>query len=127
MWTYEQASGHLYAPGGELVATGYSGNGPGKNNPAWQDHHDVGPIPCGDYTIGAPVEGTGHGPYVLPLAPYATNDMWGRSGFLMHGDSILSPGTASRGCVILARADRVRVWTSGDRHLRVVTSVTANV
>lgn len=124
MWTYEQRTGHLYDATGELVATGYSGFGPGKNAPTWQDHHDLGPIPCGLYTIGAPtcVKAAGpHGPFVLPLTPDATNQMYGRSGFLCHGDGIgAHAGNASHGCMIFALAIRKAMAASGDTRLHVV-------
>jgi hypothetical protein len=122
MWTYEQASGEIFNAAGELVATGYSGFGPGKNAPAWQDHHDVGPIPCGTYTIGAPmcVKVAGpHGLFVLPLTPDPSNRMWGRAGFLIHGDSISHAGSASHGCIIQSIAVRRVIAASGDNRLTV--------
>lgn len=122
MWTYRQASGDLFDAKGELVAVGYSGFGPGKNAPAWQDHHDVGPIPQGTYTIGPPecVKFSGpHGPYVLRLSPDPSNAMWGRAGFLMHGDSKAHGGCASHGCLILPRPVREQIAASGDSRLTV--------
>lgn len=124
MWTYEQRTGHLYDHDGELIGTGYSGAGPGKNNHEVQAQHEVGPIPVGIYTIGAPtaLDGGPHGPYVIPLTPDAGNEMFERSAFLMHGDSIKKPGTASKGCIIQARKVRVQVWESGDHRLEVVNT-----
>lgn len=122
MWTYHQASGELFLDE-ELVSTGYSGFGEGKNNPALQGVPDVGPIPRGFYWIGAPrdVETAGpHGPFVLPLTPRAGDALAGRHGFLMHGDSIEHPGAASHGCIILARVVRNRIAASDDDVLRVV-------
>lgn len=119
MWTYHQESGRLLHDGA-MVATGYSGAGAGKNNPAMQSAHNVGPIPIGKYTIGPPCDTDTHGPYVLRLTPNASNDMCGRAGFLMHGDSVAHPGTASQGCIIQARSVREWVWNSGDRDLEVV-------
>ncbi len=46
MWTYCQKTGELLQ-NGVLVATGYSGQGNGRNNPDLQEDHDVGPIPRG--------------------------------------------------------------------------------
>lgn len=122
MWTYSQRSGELFKANGELAGVGYSGFGPGKNAPAWQDHHDVGPIPRGDYTIGAPtaLQGGPHGPFVLRLTPDQANTMFNRSGFLIHGDSISHAGSASHGCIVLARAVRGAVAASGDHRLLVV-------
>jgi len=119
-WTYAQETGELQHDGAH-VATGYSGAGPGKNNPQMESVPNVGPIPQGDWTIvGPPVNTEQHGPYVLKLEPDDQTNTFGRSGFLMHGDSKESPGSASHGCVILPRAVRERVWESGDRDLEVL-------
>jgi hypothetical protein len=120
MWTYAQATGALLQDGHQ-VATGYSGADEGKNNPAMQAVHDVGPIPQGDWTIeGPPIDTAEHGPFVLTLTPSAATNTFGRSGFLMHGDSIRAPGTASKGCIIMAHVAREQVWNSGDTELEVV-------
>jgi hypothetical protein len=120
MWTYAQLSGQLFDNGGGLTGVGYSGSPTGKNNPAMQNVADVGPIPQGQYTIGAPHDTPQHGPYVLSLTPAAQNQMFGRDGFLMHGDSVAHPGTASEGCIIMQLAIRQKVWNSGDHELKVV-------
>jgi hypothetical protein len=120
MWTYAQKTGDLLQDG-NVVATGYSGFDNGKNNPDMQAVHDVGPIPQGDWIIvGPPVNTAAHGPYVLTLTPAQGTNTFGRSGFLMHGDAVHSPGTASKGCIIMSRTARERVWNSGDTDLEVV-------
>ena len=125
-WTYAQKTGELQQDG-EHVAIGYSGAGEGKNNPEMQDVPNTGPIPGGDWTIaGPPIETRDHGPYVLRLQPQPETETHGRSGFLMHGDSKVHPGTASHGCIILSRAVREQVWESGDRDLKVVAEIHAN-
>jgi hypothetical protein len=113
----------------EPAATGYSGAEPnGKNKPNMQEIPDVGPLPCGYYTItGPPFDDPKHGPFVLRLVPDPTNQMFGRSGFLIHGDSIEHPGAASEGCIILPRNVRQRIWYSGDRDLLVVDMYHANL
>jgi|1186.fasta_scaffold03413_2 hypothetical protein len=119
-WTYSQKSGDLDQDG-HKVATGYSGAGKGKNNPEMQNVHNVGPIPRGDWSItGPPVDTKTHGPYVLRLTPEPETETFGRSGFLMHGDSKEHPGTSSEGCIIVPRAVREEVCKSGDRDLKVV-------
>jgi hypothetical protein len=123
-WTYEQFSGKLYDPAGNLVGVGYSGAGDHKNQPAAQGRKDEGPIPCGQYSIGKVREKTPlHGPYVLPLNPNPDNEMFGRDGFLIHGDSVVHPGTASEGCIILDRDIRDKVGASKDKQLIVVTGL----
>lgn len=102
------------------LAVGYSGGGSGKNNPALEAIPDLGPIPRGRYTIGDPFDSEAHGPFAIPLTPDPTNDMHGRSGFLMHGDSVQHPGTASEGCIIMPHYARQRVFESDDKILEVV-------
>jgi hypothetical protein len=57
------------------------------------------------------------------LKPAASTNTFGRSGFLMHGDSTQSPGSASQGCIIMPRPVREQVWNSGDRDLKVVPEI----
>lgn len=121
MWTYRQSSGELLQDG-RFISQGYSGNGHGKNNPAAETEHNVGPIPAGAWTVTDLTTGmTPHGPYVLHLSPCNGTQTHGRSGFLMHGDNRKNPGEASQGCIIMQRAVRERVWTSGDRSITVTT------
>lgn len=122
MWVYEQKTGHLYR-GGVIVGAGYSGSPDGKNDPTKQDQAGVGPVPRGIYSIGAPADTETHGPFVMRLTPDTGNQMFGRDGFLIHGDSVKTPGTASHGCVIMPRAVREAIWASGDRRLLVVTQM----
>lgn len=120
MWKYKQSTGELFNAGGDIVTVGYSGAGDGKNNPALQHVHDVGPIPRGLYRVGGIVPNLEHGPLALELEPDRFNAMSGRSGFLLHGDSVAHPGAASHGCVILPRAVREAIDASADRALVVV-------
>lgn len=122
-FVYEQATGRMFqfqGGGRDLIGTGYSGseaNG-GKNNPHAQCEKDIGPIPRGRYAIGAPFNGPS--PFSLRLTPAPENDMCGRDAFLIHGDSIAHPGTASQGCIILKRSEREAIDASGTRLLEVV-------
>ncbi len=117
-WTYSQRTGTLTL-NGTPVATGYSGHEEGKNNPAMQNVRQIGPVPQGKYTIGAAYQHPEKGPVVMRLNPDAHNLMFGRSGFLIHGDSLAHPGFASEGCIILARKIRDRIAQSSDRELEV--------
>ena len=122
MWTYKQSSG-LLTLNEESVAFCYSGFGEGKNNPALQQVHDLGPIPRGHWSIGEPecVTDVGpHGPFVLPLRPREGTETYGRSGFLIHGDSIQHSGQASHGCIIVDRHTREAIAASHDQDLEVV-------
>jgi hypothetical protein len=111
-YIYEQATGRIFiheSGSNDLLATGYSGSDTdgGKNNPHAQCVQDIGPIPRGLYTIGSPFAGPS--PFSLRLTPSPTNEMCGRDGFLIHGDAISAPGTASHGCIILERPIRERI------------------
>lgn len=120
MWTYEQATGVLRNHLGMRCGTGYSGAPGHVNVPMDQTLKNLGPIPRGRYTVAAPVDTKTHGPYVLWLTPDPMNAMYGRSAFGIHGDSVVHPGTASEGCIILPRAVREQLWASGDHELQVV-------
>lgn len=121
MWTYEQLTGKIYQNGGVSLATGYSGFRQGKNNPAMQDVPDVGPIPEGEWAISAPQDSPTHGPYAMHLTPMLDTNTRGRSAFLIHGDSVVHPGEASMGCIILPKFARQRIWESGDHVLNVIS------
>ena len=119
MWTYEQLTGRILQDD-ELVGTGYAGSPQGKNNPDMQEVAQTGPLPRGTYAIEAPQNSPHTGPFTLDLTPDPANEMFGRSEFRIHGDSIEHPGTASEGCIITARAIRERIWNSEDHELTVV-------
>lgn len=118
MWTWHQRTGT--ATRNSATLRGYSGASQAKNDPSRQSEHNVGPIPCGHYLIGSPIDTTTHGPFVLPLTPNPQNEMFGRGGFLIHADSIVHPGAASEGCICLGPADRRAIHESGDCDLVVV-------
>jgi hypothetical protein len=125
MWTYIQSSGELLHDG-ILIGQGYSGFGEGKNNPEMEIVPDVGPIPAGPWAIcGPPYDTTEHGPYVLRLEPALGCVVYHRLGFLIHGDGIADPGNASKGCIVMNRIVRSRIWQSGDYQLEVIAKAPA--
>lgn len=119
MWTYNQKSGELKRDD-EHVGTGYSGHGEGKNNPEMENVMNTGPLPKGLYSIGLSYQSKTKGPVTMRLFPDPTTRLFGRAGFLIHGDSIAKPGTASEGCIILARPIRDILAATTDKHLRVI-------
>lgn len=123
MWIYQQATGKILDPKGIVVGFGYSGKGKYKNDPEAQALHDQGPIPEGYYTIDTPRDTVTHGPFVIPLLPFEQNKMFGRAGFLIHGDSVVHPGTASLGCIVAARYIREDIAKSPIKLLTVVSGV----
>lgn len=120
-WVYVQRTGSLYGPDGKKLGAGYSGHGAGMNNPAMQTARAVGPCPAGAYTVGPARDPIDHlGPVAMPLMPAATNEMFGRSAFFMHGDNAAGDHSASDGCLIFPHDIRQAVDDSDDDHLRVV-------
>ena len=100
---YSQSAGTFVCtnPAGQAYAscTGYAGNGLGLNNPAAQNQQNVGPIPQGRYTVGGTTNRRGAG--TRPLTPDPANNMFGRAGFLLHGDNAARNFSASQGCIII--------------------------
>lgn len=117
-WVYSQKNGTL-RHGDKVIATGYSGAPECKNDGDSQHVHNKGPIPRGLYLIGDPHDSPLRGPHVLPLTPDPANHMFGRDAFLIHGDSVADPGTASEGCIILNRPTRDLLAQSEDKELEV--------
>lgn len=118
-WTYSQSTGQLHRDGA-VVGTGYSGAGTttaeGRNNPAMQGQADTGPIPRGEYSIGASHYSTNTGPATLNLTPVGHNAL-GRTAFRIHGNN--AANNASHGCIILPPAIRQQIANSGDTVLNV--------
>jgi hypothetical protein len=124
MWTFVQSNGQLLNSTATLVGIGYAGNGAGKNNPAMQNVHNVGPLPVGIYGVGAPVNHTHLGPNAIPLIPDPANEMFGRSEFYCHAERIQPPpGLASDGCIVM-EPESVRMWlaASGEK-LQVISGL----
>ncbi len=124
-WTYEQSTGRLLTPAGAPFAEGYAGgncgkNPAGKNNPAAQAMRCIGPLPQGIYTFTQHTDSPMLGPFVILLVPDPANEMFGRSTFRMHGDSIAHPGAASEGCIVMSRAVREAVFASDDHTITVI-------
>jgi hypothetical protein len=138
-WTFQQSTGLVSDQNGKPCGCSYAGRGEGKNNPVLQDVRagcrlsqgewvpvdgltpdDWGPLPCGLYVMQSPVDTTTHGPYVIWLTPDEANEMFGRSGFGWHGDSLENPGLASEGCICSPRTLRNSGWASPDHQLQVI-------
>ena len=100
---YSQATGSFVCrnEGGETYAScnGYAGRDNGLNNSEAQNISNTGPIPQGTYIVGGTT--TRRGPGTRPLMPSSNNEMFGRSGFLLHGDNAQRNNSASHGCIII--------------------------
>jgi len=130
-WTFEIATGKLFDQGGNLVETGYSGGNCGQdlagvNNPNMCNTPKVGPIPTGIYTRGTAVEHSQLGAFAIPLIPDPANEMYGRSGFYMHGDTQACNKSASEGCIIVGPVARHTFYSSTDDTIQVIPGVINN-
>lgn len=127
MWTFEQRTGRL-RHNDKLVATGYSGYGPGKNDPLSQHLVGIGPIPQGAYWIGEAFDTETHGPIAIRLVPiHPGTETFGRSGFMVHGDSREHPGAASHGCIVVGPKVREDMATHHDKLLVVLSGTWLDV
>jgi hypothetical protein len=124
-WEWSQSAGSLThvddASGArELVYTGgYSGHGEGINNPDMENVRHVGPLPRGSSRIG-PQQDNGRLRASMRLTPAPSNNMHGRSGFLIHGDNGRGYRSASEGCPVVPRWVRDEISGSGDDCFNVV-------
>lgn len=126
-WTFEITTGWMYDPDGAKKWKGYAGGNEGKNreginNPLMVSVKFIGPLPPGMYTLGTPVLKSHLGPFAIPLIPDATNVMFGRGDFYVHGDTTPS-GNASEGCIIMNRATRDAMWASPIHRVHVIAKI----
>lgn len=112
-FVYSQSTGRFYdgtnPERSVLMGIGYSGSGSDRNNPRSQSMPRRGPIPRGVYTVDRAKDHPRLGPISIPLIPWPTNQMFGRSAFLIHGDNAKGDGSASEGCIILGRNIREEI------------------
>jgi len=130
LFRYEQSTGGFYDcrwPKPIFMAAGYSGKGGCINQPDCQSVVGIGPIPQGRYRIGAARTHHRLGPVCLPLTPDAGNDMFGRSGFYIHGDNRRGDRSASSGCIILGRVVRDLIARAAGTREGAVLEVHAGV
>ena len=116
-WEYIQSTGEL-KHNGQPFRQGYSGHGPGINNPAMESVNSEGSIPKGHYRI------TGSHDTVTPvtiiLEPILGTNTFGRDQFRIHGGSRSGGRTASNGCIIIDGVhNRQLILNSGDTILVV--------
>jgi hypothetical protein len=120
-WVYRQQTGEMLLDGA-VVGKGYSGREECKNQSDLDCVKNRGPIPKGRWKIGPAFTHPQKGPLCLRLTPLPGTETYGRSGFLIHGDSRTVPGSASEGCIILGPLVRDRIAKSKDKVLEVVAS-----
>lgn len=113
-WIYHRSTGSLFRNGMVVSeASCYSG-APGHINDARSEAVvGKGPIPIGVYWCLAPRRHPTLGPVAIPLDPAGSNEMFGRSGFYIHGDNVKQDRSASQGCVICNATTRAK-FMKGD-------------
>jgi hypothetical protein len=113
-WVWHQRDGVMTC-NGAAYARGYAGRGKGKNNPDMQNVSKTGPLPQGMYRMAGVKDDPKTGPFTIVLEPLAGNEMFGRSAFRIHGDSVRDPGNASEGCICISpRSLRAGIYRQGD-------------
>lgn len=108
LYTYCQTTGIMHDFAGSIIGIGYSGYGEGKNDHSKQYERNVGPIPCGLWTIDGFYQSKRLGADCISLSPYR-HDAYGRVFFRIHGDSRENPGDASKGCIVLGPQTRAMI------------------
>ncbi len=107
MLKYKQKTGELFhLEDGKwiLIGTGYAGHGEGLNNHAKEAVANLGPIPCGLWSVSFPFDHPTKGPLCFRYVPLTYKGP--RSGFLMHGDNSQMNHSASDGCTVFPHAVR---------------------
>lgn len=114
VWVYQIADGRLSNAARPWVGySGYSGRGVYRDDPGSTKEVAKGPIPVGLYRCEKAVNHPTLGPAAIRLDPGLT-PMFGRSGFLIHGDNARGDYSASSGCIIVGREVR-DLFRPGDR------------
>lgn len=119
---YHQSTGTLLLVddvGNEVaLARCYSGKEPHQNDPASEGIQGLGPIPSGMWKVGKVVNHPRLGAFALQLSPIG-HDAYGRTGFFIHGDTVVGDGTASKGCIICPRGVRAAIGALNIKTLEV--------
>jgi hypothetical protein len=105
---YYSISQHKFTGGSLNTTDCYSGTAEYRNSPYAINMADKGPLPIGTYRITEVSNTSRRGPFTFTLVPVSGNEMFGRSGFLIHGDT--SSGNASTGCIVMRnRSEREKI------------------
>lgn len=118
MFTYSQKTG-LLSRDGVALGYGYAGRDKGLNSPDHEMVKNTGPIPKGLWELGIWHTSKEFGPIVCFLRPIGGQNVFGRGGFMIHGDNKKMNYTASEGCIILSRNLRKLIRDSGEKQIVV--------
>lgn len=118
-WVYKVGVHKFYLNGSFKFDADYSGRPGFKNDSANECVSGKGPIPRGTYIIGPTFYHYKTKAWTMRLTPYPENQMCGRDGFMIHGNSSAHPLSASDGCIILNMSGRKEIDDSSDKILVV--------
>ncbi|XQS17336.1 tlde1 domain-containing protein [Citrobacter telavivensis] len=118
-WVYKVSVHKFYLDGTFQFDAEYSGRPEFWNDSANECVINKGPLPRGTYTIGPAFNHPRTKAYTLRLTPFIENQMCGRDGFMIHGNSVAHPTQASDGCIILNLSGRKTINDSTDKILVV--------
>lgn len=118
-WVYKVSAHTFYLDGTYQFDAKYSGRPGFMNDSANECVKGKGPLPRGTYTIGPAFYHHKTKAYTMRLTPFIENQMCGRDGFMIHGNSDAHPWDASDGCIILNYHSRKTINASTDKILVV--------
>lgn len=118
-WVYKVSVHKFYLNGTFQFDAEYSGRPEFWNDSANECVSNKGPLPRGTYTIGPAFNHPRTRAYTMRLTPFIENQMCGRDGFMIHGNSVAHPTQASDGCIILNLSGRKIINGSTDKILVV--------
>lgn len=118
-WVYKVSAHSFYHNGTYKFDAKYTGRPGFKDDSAYECVKNKGPLPRGTYTIGPAFYHKRTKAWTIRLTPYIENQMCGRDGFMIHGESVSHPGEASNGCIILDMSYRKIIADSRDKILVV--------
>jgi hypothetical protein len=88
-----------------------------RDNPSCTCQKNVGPLPPGTYTLGNMFTYKGY-PNSYQLFPASSNNMCGRSDFLIHGGNCQS-GNPSIGCIVIpSESTRYMIKSGATLHVQ---------
>ncbi len=90
----------------------YSWKGVIRNNHLYENVRNTGPIPKGNYSIGNIFRHPKKGAVVMRLTPSGAQNMFGKSGFLIHSNN--ARNDAFKECIILWRPVRSKISARSD-------------
>ncbi|POU03274.1 MULTISPECIES: tlde1 domain-containing protein [Enterobacteriaceae] len=118
-WVYKVSAHAFYLNGTYKFDAEYSGRPGYWNDSANECVSGKGPLPRGTYTIGPAFYHHKTRAMTMRLTPFIENQMCGRDGFMIHGNSGKHPRDASDGCIILDIRYRKEINDSSDKVLVV--------